>query len=184
MSAERPTDCEKENETGITNLEEAERLKQEGNDHFRIKAWEEALAQYRSALGHLPERRRELPREPVEPPEVSDPEVVETSASEPLPATPSKPRDEESPQIVKARAVLNANVGACYVQLGEHKKAVEACTEALADDPHYIKALQRRAASNEIIASWSALTSAQEGITKDTEPYYSRSRVCRLPRVA
>ena len=63
------------------------------------------------------------------------------------PATPSEPKNEESPEIVRARAVLNANVGACYVQLvsgpfyvysamfnihpsqGEHKKAVEACTE-------------------------------------------------------
>jgi len=96
------------------------------------------------------------------PPEASDPEVVETSTSETLPATPLQPRDEEPPKIVQARAVLNANIGACYVQLGEHKKVIDACTEALADDPHYIKALQRRAASNEIIASWSALTSARE----------------------
>ena len=36
---------------------------------------------------------------------------------EALPATLSQPREEEPPEIVKARAVLNANVGACYVQL-------------------------------------------------------------------
>jgi hypothetical protein len=35
---------------------------------------------------------------------------------------------------------------------------------ALIDDPQYVKALQRRAASNEIIGSWSSLTSAQEGM--------------------
>ena len=62
---------------------------------------------------------------------------------------------------------------------GEHKEAVSACTEgtmrnistshgtetctALLDDPQYIKALQRRAASNEHLNSWSSLTSAQEG---------------------
>ena len=34
---------------------------------------------------------------------------------------------------------------------------------ALSDDPHYVKALQRRAASNEKIGTWSSLTSAQEG---------------------
>lgn len=98
-------------------LQEAERLKQEGNNHFRSKAWEEALAQYKSALGHLPRRKREPPREPVEPPEASDPEVLEVSTSEALPATHPQPRNEESPEIVKARAVLNANIGACYVQL-------------------------------------------------------------------
>ncbi|KAF9651909.1 TPR-like protein [Thelephora ganbajun] len=162
MLAEDPTDYEaRRNETNIANLE-AERLKQEGNSHFRSKAWEEALAQYRSALGHLPRRKREHLREPGEPPEPLDSEVVGTSTSEAPPASLPQSRNDESPEIAKARAVLNANVGACYVQLGEHKKVVEACTEALLDDPHYIKALQRRAASNEIIASWSALTSAQE----------------------
>lgn len=98
-------------------LQEAERLKQEGNHHFRSKAWEEALAQYKSALGHLPGRIREPPREPVEPREPSDPEAAEVPTPETLPATPPQPRNEESPEIVKARAVLNANVGACYVQL-------------------------------------------------------------------
>lgn len=34
---------------------------------------------------------------------------------------------------------------------------------ALRDDSVYVKALQRRAASNEQIGSWSALSSAQEG---------------------
>src|SRR5882762_4601267 len=36
--------------------------------------------------------------------------------------------------------------------------------KALLDHPKYIKALQRRAASNEQINSWSSLTSAQEGV--------------------
>lgn len=36
---------------------------------------------------------------------------------------------------------------------------------ALVDDPKYVKALQRRAASNEILGTWSSLTSAQEGLS-------------------
>jgi hypothetical protein len=97
--------------------QEVERLKQEGNNHFRFKAWEEALAQYKSALGHLPRREREPPREPVELPEPSDLEVTDVSSSEPRSATPPQSRNEEPPEVVKARAVLNANVAACYVQL-------------------------------------------------------------------
>jgi len=65
-------------------------------------------------------------------------------------------------ECAKARSVLYANLGACFVKLDDHKAAVEACTEALKDDPKYIKALQRRAASNEKIDSWSSLSSAQE----------------------
>ena len=98
-------------------LKEADRLKGEGNNHFRSKAWEEALAQYKSALGHLPRRKREASREPVEPQESSDLGVAEIPTPEVLSATLAQPRNEESTEIVKARAVLNANVGACYVQL-------------------------------------------------------------------
>jgi len=65
----------------------------------------------------------------------------------------------------KARSILHANRGACHVKLGEHKEAVEACSQALIDDPKYVKALQRRAASNESINSWSSLTAAQEDYT-------------------
>jgi hypothetical protein len=88
---------------------------------------------------------------------------------------------------------------------GEHIKAVEACTEgttstttnvrfdkagdrvsltALADDPHYVKVLQRRATSNEAIASWSALTSAQAGMTKILNNIAQSHKVYRLPHVA
>lgn len=35
---------------------------------------------------------------------------------------------------------------------------------AILDDPLYVKALERRVACNEIINSWSSLTSAQEGM--------------------
>ena len=35
---------------------------------------------------------------------------------------------------------------------------------ALADDPTYIKALQRRAACNEQLGTWSSLTGAQDGM--------------------
>ena len=89
-------------------------MKQEGNIHFRSKAWEEALAQYKSALGHLPRRKREPPREPVELPEQSE---VDTPSETLGSATLPQQGDEDSPEIVKARAVLNANVAACYVQL-------------------------------------------------------------------
>jgi len=75
------------------------------------------------------------------------------------------PLSEIELQCSKARAVLNANIGACLVKLGEHKDAVRACTEALYDDPQYVKALQRRAASNEKIDTWSSLSSAQEDYT-------------------
>lgn len=130
----------------------------------------------------------------AEPTSESVSEPVET----PQAVTPIVPPTELQKECSKARAVLNANIAACYVKLvsvystvgdsifdstrypqGEHKDAVAACTEggpvsshglrfahvmaALLDDPNYIKALQRRAASNEQLDSWSSLTSAQEG---------------------
>jgi len=72
------------------------------------------------------------------------------------------PLSELEQECAKARSILNANIGACHVKLGEHKEAVEACTAALEDDPFYTKVLQRRAASNEQLNSWASLSSAQE----------------------
>ena len=65
---------------------------------------------------------------------------------------------------------------------GEHKEAVEACTQgtnficlpwrltitvwisALLDDPEYVKVLQRRASSHEMLGTWSSLSAARDGI--------------------
>lgn len=44
-----------------------------------------------------------------------------------------------------------------------NRRLIVLVSSALADDPNYIKALQRRATANEWINSWSALSSAQEG---------------------
>ena len=90
----------------------AEELKQEGNDHFRAKRWEEALAIYRSALGHLPRRPTPLRRttEPDDRLEDADVQQVEPQAEQ-------SPPTELDVECAKARAILNANIGACYAKL-------------------------------------------------------------------
>ncbi|CAL1695388.1 unnamed protein product [Somion occarium] len=147
----------------LGDIQQADELKAEGNDHFRAKSWDEALAQYRSALGHLPKRKVIKPISP--PPD--DPEAKVDSGKGKQRETDEVEEPEPlASECAKARAVLNANIGACYVKLGDHKAAVSACTEALSDDPVYIKALQRRAASSEQLNTWSSLASAQEDYTK------------------
>ncbi|KAI1793898.1 TPR-like protein [Ganoderma leucocontextum] len=151
----------------------AEELKQEGNDHFRAKRWDEAIAIYRSALGHLP--RSPQPANSTTEGDCddddNDPSQIDHNSSnkgttqEGLQAQ-RPPASELEIGCAKARAILNANISACYAKLGEHKEVVSACTEALKDDPTYIKALQRRATANEQINSWSALSSAQEDYKK------------------
>ncbi|KAF7799047.1 hypothetical protein EIP86_010277 [Pleurotus ostreatoroseus] len=151
-------------------LEDAEELKQEGNDYFRTGKWNEALASYRSALGRLPKRKA------IEPPankgkqrETLDDVEKEDNSDDAKPEPEAEPLTEPTAldiQCAKARATLNANIGACYVKLEEHKEAVAACTEALRDDPNYIKALQRRASSNDKLDTWSSLASAQEDYNK------------------
>jgi len=69
---------------------------------------------------------------------------------------------EADKAVVSLRAVLNANIGACFVKLGDHKEAVKSCSEAILDDPTYIKARERRAASNDILNTWTSLTAVQE----------------------
>jgi len=76
--------------------------------------------------------------------------------------SPASTKDGSDKECARLRAALNANIGACYVKLGDHKAVVEACSQALLDDPTYTKALERRASSNDTINTWTSLTAAQE----------------------
>ncbi|KAJ7130079.1 TPR-like protein [Mycena crocata] len=151
-----------EGETTIAeSLRIAEELKIEGNDHFRAGKWDEALVAYRTGLGRLPPRKQEPS------PAIIEDEDDISAHDEPEASTAPKEDEDvsmtaEETECAKARAVLNANIGACFVKLDDHKQAADACSQALLDDPNYVKALQRRAASNEKINSWSSLTTAQE----------------------
>ncbi|KIY63640.1 TPR-like protein [Cylindrobasidium torrendii FP15055 ss-10] len=156
-------------------LARADELKNEGNDHFRAQRWNEALVAYQSGLGQLP--KRPLPRNTVVETDPYQDDSDEEESSKRTPGTPKDPTPTQEAESVatpssptpdiysKPRAVLNANIAACYLKLSEHKQVVDACTEALADDPVYVKALQRRAMANEIINSWSSLTATQEDYT-------------------
>ena len=101
----------------------ADDLKQEGNEHFRAKRWDEALAAYRTALGQLPRRaasssskgkQPELPDQREEEGEGNGDAVdaSETSAKEVISSLSDSERE-----CAKARSILNANIGACYVKL-------------------------------------------------------------------
>ncbi|CAK5264996.1 unnamed protein product [Mycena citricolor] len=142
-------------------LQQADEFKTQGNDHFRAKAWSSALSCYQSGLEALP-RRPEKPEKADAHADVDDDENDPPTTQEPTQPEPPTPEELE---YAKARSVLNSNIGACYLKLGDHKAVVDACTQALLDDPNYVKALQRRAASNETLDTWSSLTAAMEDYT-------------------
>ncbi|KAH9082043.1 hypothetical protein EDB83DRAFT_2503213 [Lactarius deliciosus] len=136
-------------------LAEADEIKQEGNDLFRLNNWDDALQSYRNGLARLPERRKpSVPPatdEKIHSPPAEDEGTPSTDAEESL-ASGSSIDFDSSPlerECAKARSVFNANIAACYVKL---------------DDPSYIRVLLRRAQCNEKIGSWSALSSAKEAI--------------------
>jgi hypothetical protein len=110
-------------------LEYAEELKNEGNDHFRGKRWEDALTAYRSGVGNLPKRKSKK-----QPPQSSSREDdlelarnqddagpssqdAERASDEAKEDTETQEEDPEDPELIKIRAVLNANIAACYVKL-------------------------------------------------------------------
>jgi len=88
-------------------LQQADVLKAEGNDHFRSKRWSEALAAYKAGLSRLPNTIQN-----GGPSNKDDNSLNEYEA-------PDKPgQDAFSPsEFALRRAVLNANIGACYVKL-------------------------------------------------------------------
>ncbi|TDL28361.1 TPR-like protein [Rickenella mellea] len=143
-------------------LRDSEALKVDGTDLFRSQKWSEALATYRAALGRLP--KRVIPPPNLDPDSESDDENGERQRTEPTndELLEPLPLSDVELELAKARAILNANIGACHVKMNEHSDAVKACTEALVDDPRYVKALQRRATSNENLSTWASLSSAQE----------------------
>jgi hypothetical protein len=103
----------------------ANELKQDGNDYFRTKQWDQALNAYRSALGRLPKRPRTKPNpNDSENTRLTDEDRGQESESAAEIPSSSESTPEEIPeptelekQCAKARAVMNANVGACYVML-------------------------------------------------------------------
>lgn len=114
-------------------LRDAEELKQEGNEHFRAKRWNEALATYRSGLGRLPKRRlleseKGKVREAIDMDEDGG-EVEDVDADKEDKSGNLKDADADTdtpvqtPSLVaelecaQARSVINANIAACFVKL-------------------------------------------------------------------
>lgn len=114
-------------------LKEAEELKLEGNEYFREKRWEEALNAYRTGLGRLPKRKESLRqnelrndkgkgkgREDDTSTEEARDAAEETGTSQdgPVEAEAAKvPLTGLEAECSKARSIINANIGACYVKL-------------------------------------------------------------------
>jgi len=153
-------------------LEIANERKCEGNECFRAKKWNEALVAYQSGLDYLPKRPSKSGTDSKiasNPPsdetaEDTDPSTLPKDAEDPAIeiVSPASAENESDRECARLRAALNANIGACYVKLGDHKAVIEACSQALLDDPTYTKALERRASSNDAINTWTSLTAAQE----------------------
>lgn len=94
-------------------------MKAEGTDHFRAQRWDEAIVAYQSALGYLPKRKVQEEK----PADVQLPEDAALDSEEEKLSTPQAEEsvsDDSPPPLDangKLRAVLNANLGACYVKL-------------------------------------------------------------------
>nr|CRX78975.1 hypothetical protein ls5930a1_00056 [Leucosporidium scottii] len=126
-------------------LDRSTALKAQGNAEFGKGQFETAMATYREGLVELPVRTRPAVAASAKGKEVEDVEVKE---DEPKEEKEAESEEAEMKELNELRSILFANVAACCIKL---------------DNPHYIKALQRRAMANESINSWSSLTSALEG---------------------
>ncbi|KAF8593133.1 hypothetical protein BDV93DRAFT_612334 [Ceratobasidium sp. AG-I] len=141
-------------------ISKGETSKGEGNQLYVKEQWQDAKARYLHGLTCAPKRKAP----PVPPPPVPNADADTPVEKAPVQEEANTPAPSEiETRAAALRAQLYCNIGACCVKLNDHEGAVKVCTEALLDDPKYVKALQRRAASNEIIGTWSALSSAEAG---------------------
>ncbi|KAF8323501.1 uncharacterized protein EI90DRAFT_3019857 [Cantharellus anzutake] len=154
-------------------IDAADKLKEEGNKLFRESNWPQAIFHYEEGIRILPPRpvastSQEKDRAPDDTGEELSP-----SPSAPEQASANPPEDntresEDEPltlaekQCSIIRSMLNSNIAACHVKMGNHPEAVASCTESLLDVPTYSKALHRRATSNEVIGTWTALSQADK----------------------
>ncbi|KAI3782585.1 hypothetical protein L2E82_12636 [Cichorium intybus] len=52
--------------------------------------------------------------------------------------------DEEGKEFANTRSLLNLNVAACYLKMGDCRKSIETCNKVLDANPVHVKALYRR----------------------------------------
>lgn len=144
-------------------LQEGAELKSEANVLFGKGQYEEAILAYTSALDCLPARQEADISGSEEEEETTD--VMDTiGVASRKGKTRQIDEDETAVAVRHLRAVVYANLAASHGKLQQHKEAVVACNHALEDDPTYLKALHRRAQANEQLGTWSALSSALEGV--------------------
>ncbi|KAF9513394.1 hypothetical protein BS47DRAFT_1329633 [Hydnum rufescens UP504] len=175
-----------------TSLGEANVLKERGNDLFRESNWKRASETYLEGLRTLPlrpvpspsnvkgkEKAHESGEDPMEGSETPGFPDAETEKMRGL--TPLALLEQQCPVI---RSILNANIAACHVKLGDHTNAVQSCTDSLLDVPTYAKALHRRATSNDAIGTWSSLSAAEKDYRTLLEMLPSSSPLLPLIRSA
>ena len=102
-------------------------LKKEGTDHFKAERWDQALASYKSAVGRLPKRRVVEPKATQSDPEQEADETQDVNGTDEKGKQKDEDKDVDEPEPVvltglqlecaQARAILNANIGACHVKL-------------------------------------------------------------------
>lgn len=61
---------------------------------------------------------------------------------------------------VKIKAILYANIAACYIQVKDYEKTIEYCTDALKLDERHEKARMRRIKANEQLDTMNSLQAA------------------------
>jgi len=97
-------------------LETANERKEEGNQFFRAGKWNDALVAYQAALNCVPKRSQAKGKEKsttdVEGEHVSEPAKEEVVTDISSPAVTDTEKNNS-----KLRAILNSNIGACYVKL-------------------------------------------------------------------
>ncbi|KAL8290073.1 hypothetical protein RQP46_003012 [Phenoliferia psychrophenolica] len=151
-------------------LDRSTQFKVQGNDLFGKGNFESALESYREGLVELPVRtavsvvkgkgKADEEDELVTAVEEVSLEEKKGEEKEEEGEAPEEVKEGEEVELRELRAVLFANVAACLIKLERWKDAVQACDDALEDNPTYIKALSRRATASEAIGSWSSLSSA------------------------
>eukprot|EP00930_Biecheleria_cincta_P089362 TRINITY_DN78650_c0_g1_i1.p1 TRINITY_DN78650_c0_g1~~TRINITY_DN78650_c0_g1_i1.p1 ORF type:complete len:201 (+),score=62.99 TRINITY_DN78650_c0_g1_i1:153-755(+) len=109
----------------LSQIEQAESYKQEGNARFKAQDFRKALGSYHKVFCYV--NGLQMPGENSEASQYTQMMGKSNSGS----AVPA----DKVEDVKKLKQSTHLNMAACYLKVGEHRKCIDACSKALAHSP-------------------------------------------------
>ncbi len=180
----------------MEDFSEIVRLKEEGNNLFKQKEYQKAIACYQQGLSILLAKDLIHIQNEEEPEEeastVEDPiDLSKHNDFDAIPEQQEETKQEDKTEVVEEfktpivlseeektkrelEVILRSNSAACYLEMEHFERAVQECSKAISIDSKHTKSLYRRIKANEKLENYDQIITdikSMEEITNGTSEY-------------